>query len=134
MIRKICSVNETGNPDEICDDCKVSIISNDNTLNFLGYLSDQIENIQGSFESKIVCSGTPKKPNIREGFFELKKGIVKLSRIRNPIKNVKLDVRWFNKVSGLRRFKSANCHPYASIEVPFKSKDTLSKIIESLLK
>jgi len=29
MIRKICSVNETDNPDGICDDCKFSIISND---------------------------------------------------------------------------------------------------------
>ena len=29
MICKICGVNETDNPDDICDDCKVSIISND---------------------------------------------------------------------------------------------------------
>jgi hypothetical protein len=29
MICKICGVNETGNPDCICDDCKVSIINND---------------------------------------------------------------------------------------------------------
>ena len=29
MICKICRVNETDNPDEICDDCKVSIVSND---------------------------------------------------------------------------------------------------------
>ena len=27
--RKICGANETDNPDEICDDCKVSIISDD---------------------------------------------------------------------------------------------------------
>jgi len=27
--RKICGVNETDNPDGICDDCKVSIISSD---------------------------------------------------------------------------------------------------------
>ncbi len=27
--RKICGVNETDNPDDICDDCKVSIITND---------------------------------------------------------------------------------------------------------
>ena len=29
MICKICGVNETDNPDGICDDCKVSIISNE---------------------------------------------------------------------------------------------------------
>jgi len=29
MICKICGVNETDNPDGICDDCKFSIISND---------------------------------------------------------------------------------------------------------
>ena len=28
-ICKICFDNETDNPDEICDDCKVSIISDD---------------------------------------------------------------------------------------------------------
>ena len=29
MICKICGVNETDNPDRICDDCKFSIIGND---------------------------------------------------------------------------------------------------------
>ena len=29
MIGKICCVNETDNPDGICDDCEMSIISND---------------------------------------------------------------------------------------------------------
>ena len=29
MICEICGVNDTDNPDEICDDCKFSIISND---------------------------------------------------------------------------------------------------------
>jgi NMD protein affecting ribosome stability and mRNA decay len=29
MICKICGVNETDNPDSICDDCNFSIISND---------------------------------------------------------------------------------------------------------
>ena len=29
MICKICGENVTDNPDGICDDCKVSIISND---------------------------------------------------------------------------------------------------------
>ncbi len=28
-IKKICSVNETDNPDELCDDCKFSMMSND---------------------------------------------------------------------------------------------------------
>jgi len=28
MICKICQSNETDNPDQICDDCKFSIISN----------------------------------------------------------------------------------------------------------
>jgi hypothetical protein len=33
--RKICGADETDNPDEICDDCKVSIISDDDiALNF----------------------------------------------------------------------------------------------------
>jgi hypothetical protein len=35
MICKICWVNETDNPDEICDDCKFSITSNEDiTPNF----------------------------------------------------------------------------------------------------
>jgi len=29
MICKICCTNETDNPDDICDDCKVLIISNE---------------------------------------------------------------------------------------------------------
>lgn len=29
MISKICGVNETGNSDGICDDCKFSIMGND---------------------------------------------------------------------------------------------------------
>jgi len=29
MICEICGVNKTDNPDGICDDCKFSIISND---------------------------------------------------------------------------------------------------------
>ena len=29
MICKICEINETDNPDGICDDCKFSIISNE---------------------------------------------------------------------------------------------------------
>lgn len=29
MICKICNMNETDNPDSICDDCKVSIISDE---------------------------------------------------------------------------------------------------------
>jgi len=29
MICKICGVNETDNPDGICDDCKFSIIGNE---------------------------------------------------------------------------------------------------------
>jgi len=29
MICKICGVNETNNPDKICDDCKMSMISSD---------------------------------------------------------------------------------------------------------
>ena len=32
MICKICGVNETDNPDGICDDCKFSIVSNDDIL------------------------------------------------------------------------------------------------------
>ena len=34
MICKICGVNETDNPDGICDDCKFSIISNDVSPDF----------------------------------------------------------------------------------------------------
>lgn len=26
MVCKICGINETDNPDEICDDCKLSIL------------------------------------------------------------------------------------------------------------
>jgi len=29
MICKICGVNDTNNPDGVCDDCKASIISSD---------------------------------------------------------------------------------------------------------
>ena len=29
MLCKICGINETDNPDGICDDCKFSIISSD---------------------------------------------------------------------------------------------------------
>lgn len=29
MICKLCSVNETDNPDGICDDCKFCIVSDD---------------------------------------------------------------------------------------------------------
>jgi hypothetical protein len=29
MLCELCGVNETDNPDGICDDCKVSIIIND---------------------------------------------------------------------------------------------------------
>lgn len=29
MICKICGVNETDNPDSICDDCKLSIINDE---------------------------------------------------------------------------------------------------------
>jgi NMD protein affecting ribosome stability and mRNA decay len=32
MICKICGVNETDNPDGICDDCKFSMISDGNIL------------------------------------------------------------------------------------------------------
>lgn len=31
MICKICGVNETDNPDHVCDDCKASIILNEET-------------------------------------------------------------------------------------------------------
>lgn len=40
MICKICGVNETDNPDGICDDCEMSIISNnDISIYFLEKIS-----------------------------------------------------------------------------------------------
>jgi NMD protein affecting ribosome stability and mRNA decay len=32
MLCKICGVEETDNPDGVCDDCKFSMISNDDIL------------------------------------------------------------------------------------------------------
>jgi hypothetical protein len=88
------------NPDTLISQrpFELAVFSQDNTLNFLGYFSEQIENIQGPYTCKLILAGTWEKPYIREGYFKLDNGTLKLSRIRNLIKDFKIDARIENSL------------------------------------
>lgn len=68
------------------------LVSKDDKLEFIGLFNDQIEAIYGDFEIETYISGTPQKPSISSGTIKLDNGRILLSRVKDPIENVNIDM------------------------------------------
>ncbi len=76
----------------------------DNTLEFIGFLTDQVERVHGPFRLDLKIRGTPANPRIDSGNLELKNGIIELSRVKNPITDVYLDADFDNGIMIINEF------------------------------
>ena len=70
---------------------EMEIRSKDDRIAFLGSFFDQVERIDGPFETAFVLAGTFEKAALVSGYFKMNDGRLILSRVRNPIINIEID-------------------------------------------
>jgi autotransporter translocation and assembly factor TamB len=81
------------------------ISSKDNNLDFAGILSEQIESIYGDYDFEMNISGTPQAPTVNYGRIIMKDGTVLLSRVKDPIENVDIDLTVEDGLLTINRFE-----------------------------
>ncbi len=80
--------------------------SQDNQLMFLGYLSEDVESIQGPYSLDITLGGTLLKPALKQGEIKLHDGQVLLSMIRDPIQHVNFEGKVEQSVLKIETFNA----------------------------
>ncbi len=80
------------------------LVSNDDKLEFIGLFNDQIEAIYGDFNIETYISGTPQKPSISAGTIKLDNGQILLSRVKDPIENVNIDIEVEENILSINEF------------------------------
>ncbi len=70
---------------------ELNIHSRDDTLAFIGYLTDQVERLRGPFMLDITLDGSLSDPKLKSGNIKIKDGTLELTRIMNPITEVELE-------------------------------------------
>lgn len=99
------------------------LFSTDNSIQFIGELNDQVEKLNGPYNFDIAIGGTIKKPAVKSGFFNMEKGTLTLSRVRNPIRDINLNVQIEDSVLTFRSFSGYSV----------KKKDFLQKIWSGMI-
>ncbi len=72
---------------------ELNIHSEDDTLAFIGFLTDQVERLHGPFLMDITLGGSLSNPVLKSGQIAIENGILELSRVMNPITEVNLEAR-----------------------------------------
>lgn len=80
-------------PDFMKAPINLNLYSEDDQIEFLGNFLDQIEKILGDYKTALNIKGTPEKPYIKDGFFELDNGELLLTRIKDPIKGLSIKAK-----------------------------------------
>ncbi len=83
---------------------QLALRSADNEITFISELDDQIERISGDYEMEFIFGGTAAAPALKSGFVHMEDGEVLLSRIRDPLRKVRVDAEIENSVFTLNRF------------------------------
>ena len=78
--------------------------SNDDSLEFIGFLTDQVERLYGSFNFSTRIQGSLAKPVMTDGSFKMEQGILELSRVKNPISEVYIDASIENSMLDIHEF------------------------------
>jgi len=69
----------------------LNIFSKDDRIEFIGNFMDQIERITGEYETNLHINGTPEKPILNDGYFNIDGGNLVLSRVKNQISDLSVD-------------------------------------------
>ena len=78
--------------------------SSDDEISFIGYLNDQLDALKGPYDLELQIAGTPEKPALSSGYMLLQDGEILLSRIRDPLRRVQIDVSVQDSLLTLNRF------------------------------
>ncbi len=84
----------------------LALRSSDNEISFIGLLNEQVEAITGPYDLKLEFGGTPAIPALTSGYIKMENGQIILSRIRDPLKDVKLDADIERSVLYLNSFSA----------------------------
>ena len=84
----------------------LALRSRDNQISFIGLLNDQVESIQGKYDLKLEIGGTAEEPALTSGFIKMSDGQLVLSRIRDPLKEVQLDLDIDHSVLYMNQFSA----------------------------
>lgn len=85
---------------------ELNIRTKDDSLEFIGFLTDQVERLSGPFEIDLQFNGSLNNPSLSHGFFKVSDGILELSRVRNPLVNVEIDAEIQNSVMNFQTFSA----------------------------
>jgi len=83
---------------------EANIIISDDSLEFIGFLTDQVERLHGPFHFQADIRGSPAKPRIENGQIHLEDGILELTRVKNPITDVYLDAEINGAIMTINEF------------------------------
>lgn len=61
-------------------------------MDFIGLFNSQIESIDGPYDLQLTFSGTPESPVISSGSIKMEDGTMLLSRVKDPVKNLDVDI------------------------------------------
>jgi autotransporter translocation and assembly factor TamB len=85
---------------------ELNIRSKDDSLEFIGFLTDQVERLSGPFEIDMQLTGSLNNPTLNQGYFKLSGGTLELSRVRNPLVNVEINAEIENSVMTIQTFSA----------------------------
>lgn len=77
-------------------------------LDFIGLFNSQVESIHGPYQMELNISGTPEKPSISNGFIKLQDGTLLLSRVKDPVKDVNIDMTIDNNILTINDFEAVS--------------------------
>jgi hypothetical protein len=72
---------------------ELNIHSEDDTLAFIGFLTDQVERLRGPFNMNFTLTGSLSDPALKKGDILVDDAVVELTRVMNPITDVNLEAR-----------------------------------------
>ena len=70
---------------------ELNIHSEDDTLAFIGFLTDQVERLGGPFNMDFTLTGSLSDPVLKKGDILVDNGVLELTRVMNPITDVNLE-------------------------------------------
>jgi hypothetical protein len=85
----------------------------DDSIEFIGFLTEQVERIYGPFVLDLKIQGSPANPKLHSGNLKFVDGVIELSRVKNPITNVYLDAELEDGILTIDEF-SGNSQPEKS--------------------
>jgi len=80
--------------------------SSDDEISFIGYLNEQVDALKGPYDLELHIAGTPDKPALSSGYMRMQDGEILLSRVRDPLRRVEIDVSAEDSLLTLNRFRA----------------------------